>query len=98
MDRNTDGTGPQGRKFAIKMKKKHRRGPKGVVIANKGALDPESETNPEDPDVIDESKPELPAEITSALPSFRPVANTKRHRVNLWQRFWKVKASRSISR
>ncbi|KAI2660505.1 Fer-1-like protein 6 [Labeo rohita] len=47
------------KKFGIKVKKKHRKGQKGVVIANKNALEAEPETNPDNPDVVDVPQPEL---------------------------------------
>ncbi|XP_068079665.2 fer-1-like protein 6 isoform X1 [Danio rerio] len=66
------------KKFGIKVKKKHRKGHKGVVISNKGALEAEAETNPEDPDVIDVLQPEFAGQSTSTHTSFRQIANTKR--------------------
>lgn len=78
MDQDKDSSAPHGKKFGIKVKKKHRKGHKGVVISNKGALEAEAETNPEDPDVIDVPQPEFAGQSTSAHTSFRQIANTKR--------------------
>ncbi|XP_050974497.1 fer-1-like protein 6 [Labeo rohita] len=78
MDRDKDGAASYGKKFGIKVKKKHRKGQKGVVIANKNALEAEPETNPDNPDVVDVPQPELSKASTSAHVSLRQTANIKR--------------------
>ncbi|XDV30767.1 hypothetical protein PO909_033611, partial [Leuciscus waleckii] len=78
MDRDKDSAAPHGKMFGGKGRKKHRKGHKGVVIANKNALEAESATIPGDPDVIDVPQPELAEASTSAHASFRQIANTKR--------------------
>ncbi|KAL1268112.1 hypothetical protein QQF64_033475 [Cirrhinus molitorella] len=76
MDRDKDA--PHGKKFGMKVKKKHRKGQKGVVIANKNALEAEPQSNPDNPDVVDVPQPGLAEASTLAYTSFRQIANTKR--------------------
>lgn len=68
----------QGKKvFGLKVKKK-KKSNKGLVIANKGAAEPESETNPDEPAASNTENTEA---ITSDDFSFRHDPNTKRSKL-----------------